>query len=371
MNLSSVFEELIEERGIDRSVLSSIICEGILAAYQKKHPNLLFKVEYNQSTDAPVVFVEKKIVAAPHDEDSEISLRKARNINKDAQEGESMWVLFDEKIGRIEILKARQVIASRIREIEAAAVYNEFKEREGEIVLGTIYKCERSGMIIKIDDYLALLPRSLSLSEDKCIIGYPLRALVKEVLKEPRNDNQIILDRSSDLFLQRLFELEIPEVFERLVEIKKVVRVAGYKSKIIVVSHDKNIDPVGTCVGVGGGRIRPILKELGTEKIDIISAALAKEDLVAAALKPAIVNRVVIEGNSARVWIDDDQRSVAIGKMGQNIALASRLVDMEIQLVSTQKAETLGSRSNLFAPESEIFNDSDHVVSSETFADEE
>lgn len=349
---------MIEERGLDRSVLASVVCEGVLAAYQKKYPDFVLKVEYDQNTEAPIVFIQKKVVATPQDDDTEISLRKARNQSKNVEEGDLIWLPFEEKIGRIEILKARQVIASRIREIEAVAIYTEFKDREGEIVLGTVYKCERAGMVIKIDDNLALLPRSLSIPEDKCIVGYPIRALLKEVLKEPRNDNQLILDRSSELFLKRLFELEIPEVFERIVEVKKVVRIAGYKSKIVVTSNDKNIDPVGTCVGVGGGRIRPILKELMGEKIDIIPMALNKEDFVALALKPAIVNRVVIENNVARVWIDDDQRSIAIGKMGQNIALASRLAEIDIQLVDAQKPS---DRENVFMAQNDSQSESLHT----------
>src|SRR5207302_1026411 len=129
-------------------------------------------------------------------------------------------------------------------------------------------------------------------------------------------------------------ELEIPELFERLIEIKKIVRIAGYKSKIVVFSHDFNIDPVGTCVGVNGSRIKPILKELGSEKIDIIAWSDSPEVMVKNALKPAVVNRVEILSESvAQVWVDEDQRSLAIGKMGQNISLASRLVGMEIRLM--------------------------------------
>jgi N utilization substance protein A len=149
-------------------------------------------------------------------------------------------------------------------------VYEEFKEREGAIVHGTVHKCERGGAVVKIGEALAFLPKSLMIPGEKCSAGYTIRALLKEVLPEPRNDNQLILDRSSDLFLQRLFELEFPEVFEKLVEIKKIVRIPGYKSKVAVISHDKNIDPVGTCIGIGGARIKPVLKELSGEKIDVI-----------------------------------------------------------------------------------------------------
>jgi N utilization substance protein A len=166
----------------------------------------------------------------------------------------------------------------------------------------------------------------------------------------------LILDRASEGFLQELFELEIPEIFEKLVEIKKIVRIAGYKSKVIVTSHDSNIDPVGTCVGVGGSRIKPILKELGGEKIDIIGWSESLETLVKNALKPAQVNRVELSDDNrvARVWLDDDQRSLAIGRMGQNIALATRLTGVDIQLMGAA-----GQTDTSTGPEDLIVDESD------------
>lgn len=333
MNLADVLEELVEERGLDRATLNNVLSEGILAAYQRKYPDLPLKAEYDPIDGAVRVFVGKEVVSSVQNDAVQISLKKAVSIKSSAQEGDILWLPFEGKVGRIEILRARQVIASKIREVEASSVYNEFKDREGEIILGVVYKCERSGVVVKVDDIFAFLPKSLCLSNDKWVVGAPVRALLKEVLMEPRNDNQLILDRTSERFLQQLFELEIPEVFERLIEIKKIARISGYKTKIVVASSDKNIDPVGTCVGVGGGRIRPILKELGGEKIDVLPWSNNPEDMVLNALKPAKINRVVCENGIARVWLDDDQRSLAIGKMGQNIMLASKVVGLEIQLM--------------------------------------
>ena len=344
MKLAPVIEELVEERGLDRAVLSAIMCEGMAAAYEKKYPYLVFDVSYEPKNDELVIKAKKIVVASVEDPDVEISLRKARAIDPKAEIGQEVWESFEEPIGRIEILKAKQVIATKIRAIEFEAVYKEFKDKEGSVVHGVVHKCERNGVTIKIGDHIAFLPKSLSIATDKCIVGHSVRALLKEVLPEPRHDNQLILDRVSAEFVQALFELEIPEVFERLVEIKKIVRSAGYKTKIAVISHDKNIDPVGTCVGVGGVRIKPILRELGAEKIDIISWSDSIERLIEDALKPALVNRVeVMSEDSARVWVDEDQRSLAIGRGGQNIALASELVGLNIQLMqpdgSRQKIE--------------------------------
>lgn len=340
MKLSQVIEELVEERGLDRNVLSAIMCEGMLAAYTKKYPDLPIEVSYNKKTDEIEVTIKKTITNTVNNEDLEITLRKARAFDENADLGETISVPFELPIGRIEILKAKQVIAQKIRSIEASSVYEEFHSKEGTIVHGIIHKCERSGVTVKLGDTLAFLPKSLMVPTDKCVVGYPIRALLKEVLMEPRNENQLILDRVSSDFLRKLFELEVPEIYEKLVEIKKIVRSAGYKSKVVVISHDKNIDPVGTCVGVSGSRIKPILRELGTEKIDIIAMAHSIEDLIKDALKPAEVNRVeLIDSKNADVWVDEDQRSVAIGKGGQNIALASELTGVNIHLVKEDDTE--------------------------------
>lgn len=354
MKLSGVIEELVEERGLDRSTLSSIMCEAMLAAYTKKYPELNLEVKYNKKTDEIEIFCIKKVVATVENDETEIQLRKARSIREDASVDETIEVPFKEPIGRIEILKAKQFIAQKIHSIEAAALYEEFKSKEHTIVYGTVYKIEHAGVVVKLGDSVALLPRMFMIPGEKFTIGYSIRALLREVLVEPRNEYQLILDRSSSEFLIKLFELEIPEVFEKLVDIEKIVRAPGYKSKVLVVSRDPHIDPVGTLVGVGGARIKPILRELGVEKIDIIEGGASIEDFVKSALKPADVNRVeMADSYNARVWIDEEQRSIAIGKMGQNISLASQLTGVNIHLVKNENpavdldTETLHSEEEI------------------------
>lgn len=340
MRLTDVIEALVEERGLSRNVLDEIVCEGMLAAYQKKYPTAQLQVHLEKKTGELVVEVQKTVVTSVQNDESEISVRKAAALGKNVKAGDSVWVSFEGPIGRIEILKAKQVVAQKIRSIEALAVYNQYKDRQGEILQGVVHKVERGGTVVKIQDNLAFLPHSLSVPGEKLIVGHPVRALLKEVLEVPRSENQLVLDRGSVDFVKKLFELEIPEVYEGLVEIRDIVRTPGYKTKIIVSSRDSNVDPVGTCVGVGGVRIKPILKELNNEKIDILSYTEKLEDLVAAALKPAEVNRVELsdDSSSARVWLDEDQRSLAIGKMGQNIQLASRLSGVNIELVQATTA---------------------------------
>ncbi len=337
--LHNVISELVDEKGLKKSDLNEIIKEGIMAAYLKKYPQAILRIEFDRS-GAITVEVEKTIVAEVEDELTQMSVRKARFIKKDAQLEQTMWVPFEGTIGRVEILKAKQVIASKIRDIEAKNIYDEFIDKLGTIVHGTVHKCENSGTTVMLRDTLAFLPRSLSIPEERHVAGRPIKALLKDVHAESRSGGQLILDRASGDFLVKLLELEIPEIYDNLIEIKNVARKAGYKSKVIVASHDVNIDPVGTCVGVGGGRIKPILKELCNEKIDVISWVNSTEELVKNALRPAEVNRVEIVDGQANVWLSEDQRAFAIGKMGQNIALAAQLLDLNINLISSGETTT-------------------------------
>ncbi|RTL06822.1 transcription termination factor NusA [Candidatus Dependentiae bacterium] len=344
VNLKQVIDELIREKGLNRTILEKIVCEGMKSAYLKKYPAATFVISYDHALGNLAVLTEKQVVQAIQDNDTEITLKKARYLDKDIQVGQTILVPFEGSIGRVEVLHARQIIAQHIRGIEALAVYNEFKSKQNEILHGAYHKTERGGVAIKLDDgTIAFLPNANMSPADKVIIGAPIRCLLKEILQEPVNDHQVILDRASGVFVRKLMELEIPEVFEKIVEIKTVARIAGYKSKIIVSSREKNIDPVGTCVGIGGSRIRPILTEIGGEKIDIIEYVDSFEEMVKASLKPAKVERVeLLNKEEACVWVEDDQRSYAIGKSGQNIALASRLLGVNIKLMQNEKVGKIG-----------------------------
>jgi N utilization substance protein A len=335
VKLADVIDELVEERGLKRDSLGAIVCEGMLAAYERKYPELVLKAEEDPVTGDLVVLVQKTVVASVEDEYSQISLKKARNIDKNAALDDQIWLPFEGAIGRVEVLRARQIIASRIKQSEAQIVYDQFKDKRGQIIVGTIHKVERNGVSVKFGDVYAFLPYSLSIPGERFAVGYTVKALLKEVLSEPQGDNQLILDRVSPEFLEALFALEIPEVFEKLVEIKKIVRSPGYKSKVAVFSHDRNIDPVGTCVGVSGSRIKPILKELGGETIDVFLWSDILPLFVKNSLKPAAIDRVEMnaENTIARVWLNEDQRPFAIGKSGQNILLASQITGVTIQLV--------------------------------------
>ena len=340
--LHNVISELVDEKGLKKSDLSEIIKEGILAAYLKKYPEAILRIDFDKN-GAVVVEIQKIVVNETEDELTQISIRKARFIKKGVVLDETMWIPFDGTIGRVEILKAKQVIASRIRDVEAITIYNEFIDKKDSIVHGTVHKVEHSGTTVMLRDSLAFLPRSLTIPGERHVAGRPIKALLKDVYSDFRSGGQLILDRASGEFLIKLLELEIPEIYDKLIEVKAVARKAGYKSKIIVASHDLNIDPVGTCVGVGGGRIKPILKELFSEKIDVISWVNSKEELVRNALRPAEVNKVEIVDQEAKVWLSEDQRAFAIGKMGQNISLAAELLNLNIHLISSSSSSSKDS----------------------------
>jgi len=334
--LNKVIAELVDEKGLDQALLQSIICEGIQAAYAKKYPYITLRVSINKKTEELLIEVQKEVVTTVENPEVEISTKKAVGIQKNAKAGDLIWIPFEEPIGRVEILKARQLIAAKLKDIEAQFIYKQFEDKIGTIVQGVIHKHEFSGTLVTVRDTMAFLPKSLSIPGEKYIAGRPIRALLKEVHQEYRSNGQLILDRSSAEFLARLLEFEIPEIYDKLIDIKAIARRAGYKSKVIVAQSDSNIDPVGTCIGVGGSRIKPILKELNGEKIDIFSWSNSKEDLVALALRPAEINRVeIVDDKVARVWVSDDQRALAIGKNGQNISLASELLGYEIELISS------------------------------------
>lgn len=340
MNLSDVIEGLVEERGLDKEKVIEIVCEGIHTAYAKKFPTVQFCTSFNRKTGQLEIFAEKTVVATAHDDDLEVSLRRAKLLNPQAQLDQTIKVPFETGIGRIEILVAKQIIANKIRDLEQMAVFNDFSDKKGAIINGIVHKRERSGFVVKIGEVMALLPKENTIPNEVVKVGHPIKTLLKEVLPVARGDYQLILDRASSDFVQKLLELEIPEVFEALVDIKKIVRIPGYKTKAVVSSSSKEIDPVGTCVGVGGARIKPILKELGQEKIDLIEDTEDMEELVRYSLKPAEIDKVeIVDDKTATVWLSQDQRSYAIGKLGQNITLASRLVGLDIQLQDTSPSD--------------------------------
>ena len=334
MNLADVIESLVEERNLDRDKVVAIVCSAVQIAHEKKYTGQEFVVSFNKKTSSIDICTRKTVVSVVADKDHEVSLRKAVTLDPKCILGGVVSVPVEEPVGRIEILAARQLISLQIKELEEAAIYNEFIEREGKILTGVINKKERSGYAVTVGDLMGFLPNSGVIPGEQLRIGYSVKLVLIEVLPFNRGGYQLILDRASADFVKCLLELEIPEIFEGIVEIKKIVRTAGYKTKVALISHNKDVDPVGTCVGVGGVRIKPILKGLGLEKVDLISWCDDVAEMVRSSLKPAVIDDVAIspDGSRAIVSLADDQRAFAIGKGGQNIALASALSEIQISL---------------------------------------
>lgn len=329
------------EKGIKRETLTEAVANALLASSKKAvGPARELRVDINPKTGA-IRVLANLIVAEPvtsiHDE---ISLAKAKKIKPNVQIGESLEVEVTPKdFGRIAAQTAKQAMLQRIRQIEKEMVYDEFKDRAGEIVTGTVRRFERSDVIVDLGKFEAVIPSGQRVPTEDYNIGDRLRAYVVAVENGERGP-AIILSRSHPNFVRRLFELEVSELSDRTVEIKALAREAGYRTKIAVYSENPKIDPVGACVGMRGSRVKNIVRELNNEKVDIISWNPDPREFILKALEPARVKSMELDSNrkSALVKVDEDQLSVAIGKRGQNVRLTSRLTGWEINIEKDESA---------------------------------
>src|SRR5258705_12610886 len=286
---------------------------------------------------AKLTVVEK--VANKHDE---ISFALAKKFKSDVQLGEDLEVpVTPRDFGRIAAQTAKQAIMQRIRQAEKEMIYDEFKDRAGEIVSGTVRRFERSDVVVDLGKFEALMPNRERVQTEDYNIGDRLRAYVVAVENGARGP-EIIISRSHPNFVRRLFEMEVSEINDHTVEIKGIAREAGYRTKIAVFSDNPKVDPVGACVGMRGSRVKNIVRELNNEKVDIIRWSSDPKEFVLEALKPAKVKNLVfdVEKKSATISVDEDQLSLAIGKKGQNARLTSRLTGWEINIGKDTSATT-------------------------------
>jgi len=292
------------------------------------------------------IFQEKEVVEEVEDPVSQITLDKALKIDSDAELGEEVVEVIDPmEFGRRLIVSAKQNLNQKIRDFEREHVLDEYKNRIGEIIIGDIHQIQKRGMYINQDKTEVFLPREEQIYNERLRRGETVRCLVKEVRNQGKGP-EIIVSRADKQFLVRLFELEVPEIYDGIVEIKRVSREAGDRSKIAVESIDRRIDPVGACVGMKGVRIQAVVKELNNEKIDIISYTNEPELFISRALTPAKPNRIIVnsEEKFATAIIDDDQMSIAIGRNGQNLRLASDLTGYQIEPVKESEYEEQGKK---------------------------
>ena len=341
-NLNQIIEQVGREKGVDKEVLVAALEEAMASAARKKlGVKDGVEAHFNPESGEVEVFLYKQVVEDLRDPELEMSLEEAREMDPAAQVGDSLGVKVDTSgFGRIAAQAAKQVIIQRVKDAERENVYMDYKDRKGEVVNGIVQRFERGEMIVNLGRVEALLPREEQVPRESYRPGDRIRAYILDVRRAPKGP-QIILSRTHPNFLIRLFESEVPEVAERIVEIRAAAREPGERAKIAVASNDLDVDPVGACVGMRGSRVQSVVQELRGERIDIIPWSPDPAKFVCNALSPAEISRVVMdeENKTMEVVVPDERLSLAIGKKGQNVRLASKLTGWKIDVVSETRMQ--------------------------------
>ncbi|MBN2415855.1 transcription termination factor NusA [bacterium] len=337
VNIVEAISQIAKERNVDRSALSEILETIFLTLIKRKYGTTdNFDVFVNIDNGAVEIYQMKTIVEKVTDPVTEISLEDAIEVEPDLELGDEYIEIVDPiSFGRRLITTAKQTLNQKIREAEKEVLFDEFKDRIGEIIVGDIRQINREEVLISVENMEVSLPRSEQIYNERYHRGDTIRAVIKEVTKTNRGP-EVIVSRTDPQFLVRLFEIEVPEIYDGIIEIKKVSRFPGDRAKVAVFSNDKRIDAVGACVGLKGVRIQAIVKELNNEKIDVINWSGEPEIYISRALSPAkpVNIQMNTEEMTATAIVGDDQISLAIGKGGQNRQLASRLTGYEITIIS-------------------------------------
>ena len=340
--LISVIDEIGRQKGIDKARVIGAIESALQTAAKKRFGQAEnIQVEIDSKTGEISVVSKKTIVDTVVNPKAEISLQEARQFDSEAEVGDEIGSLIEmDELGRIAAQTAKQVIFQKVREAEWEAVQKEYSTRQGDLVNGIILGMERRNYLVDLGKTEAILPIQEQIPRETYRRGDRVKAMLLEVRRTPK-DVQVILSRSHPQFVVKLFELEVPEVMEKIVEIKSVVREPGDRTKIAVTSREKAVDPVGACVGIKGSRVQAVVRELRGEKIDIITWTQDPRVFIAEALNPATIEKVGIdeEKKSALVVVADSQLSLAIGKNGQNVRLAARLTGWKIDIISATEYE--------------------------------
>jgi transcription termination/antitermination protein NusA len=340
--LISVIDELGRQKGIDKSrVIGAIEAALQMAAKKRFGQAENIQVEIDSKTGEISVVSKKTIVDAVVNPKIEVSLQEARQFDNEAEVGDEIGSVIEmSDLGRIAAQTAKQVIFQKVREAEWEAVQKEYSTRQGDLVNGIILGVERRNYLVDLGKTEAVLPIQEQIPRETYRGGDRVKAMLLEVRRTPK-DVQVVLTRSHPQFVAKLFELEVPEVLEKIVEIKSIVREPGDRTKIAVTSREKAVDPVGACVGIKGSRVQAVVRELRGEKIDIITWTSDPRVFIAEALNPASIEKVGVdeEKKSALVVVADSQLSLAIGKNGQNVRLAARLTGWKIDIISATEYE--------------------------------
>ncbi len=346
MELKKAIDQISKDRGIDRDLLVDTLEEAVRSSIIRKFGDKIdAEVTYNDETGEIEVYQYKMVTESVEDPDTEITLEEAQKLDPGAQmDDEIGFRLVVEDLGRIAAQSAKQVIIQRMRDAEQEIIYEEYKDRKGDIISGIIQRRDRGGWIINLGRTEALLPKEEQIQKERYKRGDRVQAFIVDVRKEGRGP-QVIVSRAHPDYMAILFKREVPEVDDGIVQIMGVARDPGSRAKVAVYSRDRDVDPVGACVGIRGSRIQNIVQELRGERIDIVvwSPEIAK--YAANALSPAIISRITVDEDEQQleVVVPDDQLTLAIGRKGQNVKLASKLLGWKIDIYTETRYSELNA----------------------------
>lgn len=341
-------KEIVKEKGISEDLLFTTIEDAMVAAYKKNYANLNtsaqnVKININRENGEIHVYAQKMVVDEVYDEVTEISLEEAKAINPKYEVDDIVDLEVTPKnFGRVAAQLAKQVVTQRIKEAERNIIYSEYKEKEFDIITGTILRKDKGMVFVSLGKIEGIIGPNEQMSNEDYRFNEKLKLYIVEV-KNASKGAQVHVSRTHPGLVKRLFELEVPEIFNGVVEIKSISREAGSRSKIAVYSNDEEVDAMGACVGPKGVRVQNIVNELKNEKIDIIKWSKDPAEFISNALSPAKVLSAEIheENKSAKIVVADDQLSLAIGKEGQNVRLAAKLTNWKIDIKSKTQQEAL------------------------------
>lgn len=343
-DIKRVIEQVSRDKGIDRAVLIKTLEEALRSAAKKRFGNKAdIEVKYNEETGEIEVFQFKEVVEEVTEPDLEISLAEGRKLDPECETGDSLGTKMDTTtFGRIAAQSAKQVIIQKMKDAERDAVYSVFIDRKGEIINGIVQRIDRGDIIVNLGQTEGIVPVREQVPKETYRRGDRIRAYILDVLYDTRGP-QIVLSRTHPNFLINLFKTEVPEISEGIVNVMGAAREPGSRAKLAVASNDADIDPVGACVGMKGSRVQNVVQELRGEKIDIIPWHVDPAKFVCNALAPAEISRVIIdeENRLMEVIVPDESLSIAIGKRGQNVRLASKLTGWRLDV----KSETRYSKA--------------------------
>jgi transcription termination/antitermination protein NusA len=341
-DLKRLIDQVSREKGIDRQTLISTLEEAIKSAIKKKHGSKVdLDVSFNEEYGELEAFQFKEVVESVTDPDKEVAYEEALKIDSECEIGDELGIRMDtDLLGRIAAQSAKQVIIQKMKDAEREVVYEEFRSRKGEILNGVVQRIDKNGIVVSLGRAEAILAPREQIPRENYRQGDRIRGYVLEVKKISKGP-QIVLSRTHPNFIIQLFKTEVPEIAEGTVSIINAVREPGSRAKIAVVSKQQDVDPVGACVGVKGARVQSVVQELRGEKIDIIPWNMDPAKFVVNGLAPAVISKVIIDqaNRSMEVIVPDDQLSLAIGKRGQNVRLASKLTNWRIDVTSETRYE--------------------------------